>query len=146
MIKHINSLRRFDFTDDCKTCRYCKKLDELEYCCSFVYDYFHEQRLLELKKHMLDYVLNDDELEKVEASNVFFSDTDKWCVSLSFKTNLRRERQLIAYEIRKALNKSPFFRDVQVNSINSSKDEDKENLLLETFVEEYLNSNGGGLV
>lgn len=112
MIKNIKDLKRFDFTSDCKTCVYRKDLGVLEYCCGFVYDMLQEKRLMDLKKHILEYILVDDSLDNVNPVNVIFQDETKYGVTLTFKTNLIEEKQVILNEIHKALSKSPYFSSV----------------------------------
>lgn len=143
MIKHINNLKRFDFTPNCKTCPYCKNLGTLEYCCSFVIDIMQQDRFHELKKHIIEYVLFDEELVKVEPSNVFFDDDSEWGVTLTFKTNLREEKRLILQELRKALMKSPYFTNIHFSkdSLYKQKHEDYKEYLV-SGLDEYLHDEG----
>ncbi len=110
MIKNINNLVRYDFTSECRTCKYRKSLGVLEYCCSFVYDLIHKQKRLGLQKHILEYVLMEDGMEKINHENLLFSDDKEWTVTLKFKTNLHSH--LILSEIEDLLVKSSYFKEV----------------------------------
>ena len=121
MIKHMDSLVRFDFTSDCKTCNYRKELGFMEYCCSFVYDILEKEKLLTMKREILDYVLFDD-LSKINPQNIFFSsEDDVWSATIYFKTNLIPNEQVIRSEINDTMNKSRYFKDSVVMGLSEPR-------------------------
>lgn len=144
MIKNINALKRFDFTPNCRTCEFRKDLGELEYCCSFVFEQMQQERLLELKKHIIEYVLFDDDLIKIEPSNVCFNEEDEWSVTLNFRTNLREDKTLIVNEIIKAISKSPYFRKISfVEDSLIKADHNGNPQIIESVLDDYIKKYGG---
>ena len=147
MLKNIDDLNRFDFTSECKTCQYRKELGVMEYCCQFVYDLLISDRMKTLREQVESYTDFDDELNKMDKDNVFFSDDVEYSVTVTFKTNLRKDKKLILSEIRKSLLDSQYF-----NSVNLVKDtlyrqeynNDRE--LVNSTLDEYLTNKGGGIV
>lgn len=116
-MKHVNDLRRFDFTPECKTCQYRKELGLLEYCCGFVFDEIRRQRFQQLKDTVYEYMDFSDELTVIDPDNILFQSDDEWSVTLTFKTNLKHDKKLILKQIREALLESIYF-----NNINFGKD------------------------
>lgn len=113
MIKHINELRRFDFTGNCKQCQFVKKYNELEYCCSFVLNYFKGRSLQNVKEDVQAYVDGEDfDLSIINPDNICFTNDDEFGVRLLFQTNLNIEKWVILRELRKAILKSPYFANV----------------------------------
>ena len=129
MIKNIDNLKRFDFTSECKTCKFKKELGVLEYCCSFVYEIIQEQQLHELKKNILEYVFLDDLFEQIKTENILFSEDDEWSVNLKFKTNLFEEKDIISNELCKALMKSPYFNSIRLNDLKKTNHKYKKSLM-----------------
>lgn len=136
-IKNIDNLKRFDFTSNCRNCKFKKDLGFLEYCCSFVYDMIQEQRLSEVKKNILDYVFLDNQLDNVNPVNVFFNEDDEWSVTLHFKTNLIKEERIILSELSKVLNKSPYFDKVYLNNLQEDT-RLKTNSTLDEYIKDMV--------
>ena len=111
MIKHYNELKRFQYTDECETCRYRKDLGLLEYCCSFVYDLIYEERLRQLKKEIINYIVDESLLEKVDSDKVLFNG-DVLNLNVKLKTNLKDE--YVKSELERLLNESIYFKGVCV--------------------------------
>lgn len=120
MIKNIDNLKRFDFTENCRYCEFKKDLGVLEYCCSFVYDIIQEQRLNEVKKSILDYVFFDNQLENIKTENTFFNEDTEWSITINFKTNLIEDERVILSELRKQLQKSPYFSKIHLNRLQKN--------------------------
>ena len=111
VVKNINDLIRFDFTDECKNCIFRKQFSQFEYCCSFVFEQLEKNYSNLLKKQVLSYIFLDDNLHKINPSNIYFQD-DELNVVMTFKTNLKEDKQLILQELKKAVSNSPYFTSV----------------------------------
>lgn len=111
MIKQYTELVRFDYTDECRSCKFRKDLGLLEYCCSFVYDLIYEKKLLQLKRNVVDYILDESLLEKMDYSKVLFNE-DTFTLTVKLKTNLKDS--YIKSELERILNESIYFTGVMV--------------------------------
>lgn len=117
MINHINKLKRFDFTPECKTCQYRKELGLLEYCCGFVIDEIRRQRFEQMKEKVYNYIDFSEDLTLINPDNLLFTKDTEWSVTITFQTNLKEDKKLILSKIREALMDSTYF-----NHINFGKD------------------------
>ena len=117
MINHINKLKRFDFTPECKTCQYRKELGLLEYCCGFVIDEIRRQRFEQMKEKVYNYIDFSEDLTLINPDNLLFTKDTEWSVTITFQTNLKEDKKLILSKIREALMDSMYF-----NHINFGKD------------------------
>ena len=116
-IVNINDLKRFDFTPECKTCKYRTELGLFEYCCSFVIDEIRKQRFDLMKKEVFNYANFGEHLEHLDPGNILFQKGDEWTVQLTFQTNLMEDKKVVLRELKKAIEKSMFF-----NHVNFDKD------------------------
>ena len=138
MIKNITDLQKYDFTQECRNCKYRKDIGLMEYCCSFVIELLEQERLNNLKRNIVGYILEDN-LSKIDNTNILFDKDTDWTVSLIFKTNLREEKSLILRELRRALLDSPFFTGVNFIQGSLYKHEyGKEAVIVESTLDKYL--------
>ena len=117
MINNLVDLRRFDFTPECKSCKYRKELGLLEYCCGFVIDEIRRQRFEQMKDMVYNYADFSEDLSLINPSNMLFQKDTEWSVTLTFQTNLKEDRKLILKQLRRAILESMYF-----NHVNFAKD------------------------
>lgn len=117
MINNLADLRRFDFTHECKTCKYRKELGLLEYCCGFVIDEIRRQRFEQMKDIVYNYADFSEDLSLINPSNMLFQKDTEWSVTLTFQTNLKEDKKLILKQLRRAILESMYF-----NHVNFAKD------------------------
>ncbi|WP_405316188.1 hypothetical protein [Methanobrevibacter sp.] len=138
--KHIDELVRFEFTDNCKDCKFRKELGFLEYSCGFVIDFIRRERFEQMKNNVYDYMKFSDDLSLIDPDNIFFNDDGEWGVMLTFKTNLKPDKKLILRQLRAAILDSIYF-----NNVNFGKDSlyykefNKEPDYLQSTIEEFGN-------
>ena len=113
----LEDLKRYDFTSECKTCKYSRDLGLLEYCCGFVIDEIRRQKFEDMKKTVYEYMDFDDDLSLINPHNILFTEEDDWKVTLNFKTNLKHDRETIINELVKCLNNNLFFTNVKAESL-----------------------------
>lgn len=135
-IVNINDLKRFDFTPECKTCKYRTELGLFEYCCSFVIDEIRKQRFDLMKKEVFNYANFGEHLEHLDPSNILFQKDDEWTVQLTFQTNLMEDKVL--HELEKAIEKSMFFNHVNVTKDTLKKEFNTEPFLVQTKIDEFM--------
>ena len=117
MINNLSDLRRFDFTPECKTCKYRKELGLLEYCCGFVIDEIRRQRFEQMKDMVYNYADFSEDLSLINPDNMLFQKDTEWSVTLTFQTNLKEDKKLILKQLRRAILESMYF-----NHVNFAKD------------------------
>lgn len=139
MQKNVNDLKRFDFTNECKNCEFRKDLGLLEYCCGFVVDLIHNERLNKMKKAVYDYIDKGDDLSILDESNVLFQNDTEFSVTLTFQTNLNEDKKLILNQLRQAVMDSSYFNHVNfVKDSLTKKEYNKPSFVMQSTIDEYL--------
>ncbi|WP_405285896.1 hypothetical protein [Methanobrevibacter sp.] len=138
MINHMNNLRRFDFTPECKTCQYRKELGLLEYCCGFVIEEIRRQRFEQMKNMVYNYANFSEELTLIDPTNILFENDTEWSVTLTFKTNLKEDKNLILSKIREALMENMYFNHIHFDKDTLiRKDYNQEPVPIQSILDTY---------
>lgn len=140
MINNLNDLRRFDFTPECKTCKYRKELGLLEYCCGFVIDEIRRQRFEQMKDIVYNYADFSEDLSNIDMDNVLFQKDTEWSVTVTFQTNLKENKKLILSKLREAIMESMYFNHVNfVKDTLLRKDFNQEPLHIQAVLDNFTN-------
>lgn len=139
MQRNLNDLKRFDFTEECRTCQFRRDLGLLEYCCGFFMDMLHKERFSKMKDKVYDYIHNEENLNILDTSNVLFQNDTEFSVTLTFQTNLREDKKLILQQLRQAVMDSMYFNHVNFKKDTLTKKEhDNEPLILQSTIDSYI--------
>lgn len=140
MINNLNDLRRFDFTPECKTCKYRKELGLLEYCCGFVIDEIRRQRFEQMKDIVYNYADFSEDLNNIDMDNILFQKDTEWNVTVTFQTNLKENKKLILSKLREAIMESMYFNHVNfVKDTLLRKDFNQEPLPIQAVLDNFTN-------
>ena len=93
-IVNINDLKRFDFTPECKTCKYRTELGLFEYCCSFVIDEIRKQRF-DLMKKDNPHLINTYAKVYNRVNNMFENEVKNFAEDVIRKVNETSEEPLL---------------------------------------------------
>lgn len=139
MINNLNNLRRFDFTPECKTCKYRKELGLLEYCCGFVIDEIRRQRFEQMKDIVYNYADFSEDLSNIDMDNILFQKDTEWNVTVTFQTNLKEDKKLILSKLREAIMESMYFNHVNfVKDTLLRKDFNQEPLPIQAVLDNFI--------